>query len=485
MQPDPRIYLIAVRRALLSLLENGNVTDPVATFTLQRIAESLVQMSLRFDTLPALVRGVEEEQHALVKDIEAIARSSTMVSGDADDSAVTEPDIQRYDQLSEALTNGLQAIATSADAEKRQALFARARALEGSVRSASKQAAADVRAREERHLATAQKTPPLPTTEELENYLRGLDDSSSVEVSNVSRLVGINTKDIIFFDVAGQPGWPSSVVMRKLRNYNANPLLSLEYEFSLLNTLRSEGIPVPRALAVEPTGKALGSPFVIMEKLAGKAVLPGTNRDEIIGDGRRIGAQIAKHLAAVHSIDIRKVARPDQAGADPSQALRKHIERYYNQWKENRVDPNLTIETGFLWVLENIQHLEDITCLIHGDLDFRNILFDQGNVSALLDWERSHLGHPAEDLSYCRGDIEQLMEWEEFLDIYRSHGGAIISDRSLRLFHIWGYLFKAMCASALSIKGYITGEHQDYLLASTSYMEGVEWTDTLRTLLDL
>ena len=470
MQPDPKIYLIAARRALLSLVENGNVSDPVAVFTLQRIAEGLIQMSLRFDTLPPLVRGIEDQQKELLQNIETIAGTAPPAQPDNGEVASTgpEPDIERYDQLAEALTDGLQVLAAIGSADKKQALCARARALEDRIRTASKAATAEIKEREEHHLSTAQKTPPLPTETELEGYLHTLAGGARATVSNISRLVGINTKDIIFFDVAGQPNWPSSVVMRKLRNYNANPLLSLEYEFSLLNTLRSEGVPVPRALAVEPTGKALGSPFLIMEKLAGKAVLPGTNRSDVISDGRRIGAQIAKYLAAVHRIDIKKVVRPDQADADSSQALRNHIERYYKQWQENRIDPNLTIETGFLWVLENLGHLEDITCLVHGDLDFRNILFEGGNVSALLDWERSHLGHPAEDLSYCRGDIEQLMAWDEFLDIYQSHGGAVISDQSLRLFHIWGYLFKAMCASALSIKGYITGEHQDYLLASTS-----------------
>lgn len=483
MQPDPKIYLIAARRALLSLVESGKITDPVAVFTLQRVAEGLIQMGMRFDALPVLASSVEEGQVSLLDDIRRVAAIQDVPPATP---LGIEPELARYDNLMEALTRGLQALqqSTQTHEAERYALFTQARALEGGIRSGYKTALANARAGEERHLATARTTPPLPTEAELETYLRSQSASSRAAVSNISRLVGINTKDIIFFDVENHPGWPSSVVMRKLRNFNANPLLSLEYEYSLLNTLHAEGIPVPRALAVEPDGKALGSPFLIMERLEGSAMLPGTQRKDFGAAGPRVGAQIARYLAAVHRVDVGKVARPGQADADPSQALRHHIERYYNQWKENRVEPSLTIESGFLWVLDNLKHLENITCLVHGDFDFRNILFTGDSVSALLDWERSHLGHPAEDLAYCRNEVEQLMDWQEFLDVYELHGGPRISERSLRLFHVWSYLFKAMCASALSIRGYITGEHQDYLMASTAYMEGVEWTDTLRELLD-
>ena len=41
------------------------------------------------------------------------------------------------------------------------------------------------------------------------------------------------------------------------------------------------------------------------------------------------------------------------------------------------------------------------TVIVHGDFGPQNVLIDNGQVSALLDWEFAHLGQPVEDLAWA------------------------------------------------------------------------------------
>ena len=61
--------------------------------------------------------------------------------------------------------------------------------------------------------------------------------------------------------------------------------------------------------------------------------------------------------------------------------------------------------------------------LVHGDYNFHNLLFDGDRLSAVLDWELSHVGHPAEDLGYIKQTAEQSVAWEDFMAAYRDEGG--------------------------------------------------------------
>ena len=48
------------------------------------------------------------------------------------------------------------------------------------------------------------------------------------------------------------------------------------------------------------------------------------------------------------------------------------------------------------------QDVEQIRCLVHGDLYSRNLLIsDRRQLSGLIDWTDVHLGHPAKDLSFA------------------------------------------------------------------------------------
>jgi aminoglycoside phosphotransferase (APT) family kinase protein len=238
----------------------------------------------------------------------------------------------------------------------------------------------------------------------------------------------------------------------------------MPYEFDLLVALRGAGIRVPRVLLVE-TGDALRHPFVMMECLAGSA----KKADSLRSDGREIGVQMAQQLAAIHQLDARIARRPEWA-LTPKSRLLSHIDYAYRLWTSNQTEPSSVVERAFYWVRTNIDCLREHSVLVHGDYDLRNLLLDGAIISAVLDWERSHIGHPAEDLAYCRSDIEKLMPWGEFLTVYESCGGKDVSEEELKYFSIWANIFR-MISITRAHYGFAHGEHSDFLLGSASYIE--------------
>ena len=65
------------------------------------------------------------------------------------------------------------------------------------------------------------------------------------------------------------------------------------------------------------------------------------------------------------------------------------------------------------------------------------MMIDDGKVTALLDWEFSHLSDPIEDLIYTKPFIEKVMDWEIFKSYYVEYGGASCTAEEEFFYTIW------------------------------------------------
>jgi len=92
--------------------------------------------------------------------------------------------------------------------------------------------------------------------------------------------------------------------------------------------------------------------------------------------------------------------------------------------------------------------------LVHCGLGFHNLLTENGNLNAVLDWEFTHFGDPGDDLGYIHQFIERVLPWSEFLAMYRAQGGARYTDEQDRFYAVWRSLRNA-CACMDSYKFYV------------------------------
>lgn len=183
---------------------------------------------------------------------------------------------------------------------------------------------------------------------------------------------------------------PPSLVLR--RTAEAGPLewTDRAAEAAAMATAAAQGLPVPRVHHHTADPDELGAGYLVMDRA------PGTSMMLARGDERRrLGHDLARQLARLHAAAV-----PDPLGRDAATATRDEVERWRRHYIEGRVAPVPIVDALLAWLDANVPDLGDQPAvLLWGDAGAHNTLGRDGAVSALLDWELAHAGHPLEDVA--------------------------------------------------------------------------------------
>ena len=169
----------------------------------------------------------------------------------------------------------------------------------------------------------------------------------------------------------------------------------LRHEGSVLQVLERHDVPVPHVYGVceEPEGLLLaGVPGVDAFHRA-----PADVQDAV-------AEEFLQALARWHAIpaeEFEAVGLPRPASAT-EQALMDldHLEAAY---RAARSAPAPLLEFALAWLRRNVPAEPGRTVLVQGDTGPGQFLFDDGRLTAVIDWELSKLGDPMYDLACVRG----------------------------------------------------------------------------------
>ena len=185
------------------------------------------------------------------------------------------------------------------------------------------------------------------------------------------------------------------------------PPWPLEYERDVIALLQGSTIPVPKIYGFCPDPRA-----IVLERVAGRPNLKSAQSE---GERLAVLHQLAEHVAAMHSLDIEPFV---QAGMKmPLTAEERAVpfflegEKLYLRYK-NAPDPRMEFVRN--WVRRNLPVNRDEVCFLHGDPG--QFLFEDGEITSMLDFEWACLGDPLMDLGGLRlravhepmGDIRPL-----------------------------------------------------------------------------
>ena len=114
---------------------------------------------------------------------------------------------------------------------------------------------------------------------------------------------------------------------------------------------------------------------------------------------------------------------------DPAVAQIEEWERQLDEIGE----PLPAVELGLRWLRANAPEPAP-SRLVHGDFRLGNFIVDENGLAAVIDWELSHLGDPAEDIgwlcirSWRFGNDDRPVagvgDLDEFISAYEAAGGA-------------------------------------------------------------
>jgi aminoglycoside phosphotransferase (APT) family kinase protein len=237
----------------------------------------------------------------------------------------------------------------------------------------------------------------------LEKVLRDLEPSAqSVKIETLEG--GISAS--MFVATLRFPDLPE----RKYVIRQANPRLlasdpaAAHQEFQLLKALHQAGIAVPEPYNYIPSDQELERPTLVMEWLSGS---PCYNSGPIPD----FGEQYAAALAALHQrtdlLGQLSWLKPYQADLPPAPNS--------NQELPMQLEAHQTLAR--VWPITN----RNPTCLLHGDFWPGNLLWHDGQLQAIVDWEDAATGDPLIDLAISRFDlywIDSPASMERFTDHY-------------------------------------------------------------------
>ena len=203
---------------------------------------------------------------------------------------------------------------------------------------------------------------------------------------------------------------------------------TLAREAEVYRAIDPLGLKAPRLLAVHPELEAMLTTCV-----PGSAELRRLPDDS---ERRLIVTGFMEQLARLH-------ARPQPSLALPagvvSDSVADHVRAELATWRamydETGARDGL-IETALAWLDANIPEVAEPPVLTHGDAGPGNFMFDDGQLSGVIDWELAHVGDPMEDLAWfsMRCVMEPVPDFAQALQDYARAAGRPI-DTARILYH--------------------------------------------------
>ncbi|MGD8418414.1 MAG: phosphotransferase, partial [Pseudomonadales bacterium] len=195
----------------------------------------------------------------------------------------------------------------------------------------------------------------------------------AAELEAVVRLHGGVSADVHRLDLRLADGSRTRLVLRAHGASHAGH--GAETEFQLLRALYRGDLPVPEPLLVDPSGSLLPDPLLVMAFVEGSSAVPGGKEGRYLDVMARVLAQIhALPTGELPTLPLRNDPLPEVLDLLPEgqewEALRGHLH-------------SLT-DTAY----------SGSPKLLHGDFWPENLLWRNGELAAILDWEDAALGDP-------------------------------------------------------------------------------------------
>jgi aminoglycoside phosphotransferase (APT) family kinase protein len=298
------------------------------------------------------------------------------------------------------------------------------------------------------------------TAERFAAYLRNhRKEWADPKVISFRMVPGGFSKITVLAEVQDGSGEPEGLALRiepERRMLDLDGML-VEGEYPLVLHAFRSGLPVAEPLFLEPDPAHLGLKFMVSRRAPGRVLGTYSGAAEPVGEGKlRDAIALIVQLQQVpveasnpliqQSYMQRWLGYPTLASG-----TRAVVEYWRDMGRSCRAPASAILERATAWMLANVPTDDGRAVLNHGDFGFHNLLFDEDRISALLDWENSRLGDPAEELalfvmaSAAHASREQIMAW------YDEAGGEPIPEYRLRYYDVY-HTYKVIISALVSLQ---------------------------------
>lgn len=228
------------------------------------------------------------------------------------------------------------------------------------------------------------------------------------------------------------------LVVRRGRRPDADRhTLPFGTEFALLRHLHAHGIPVPRPRMFDDSCTILPQAFVVLDFVHGATCFATE-------DPTRMAVRMADVMAAIHDLDATDACQP---------TLPLHLE-HMQGWvitdlSRRAPDPSLREDLVRRHLDRHWPPPPAEDCLLHADFFPGNIVWNEGAVAAVIDWESAAIGDPMADIATTRLDL-RWVHGAEAAEAFTRHY-LTTTGRSAATLPVWELVVSLRPAGATSL----------------------------------
>ena len=250
---------------------------------------------------------------------------------------------------------------------------------------------------------------------QLQEFLaRQWPDADQIEIEEFAIIAGGYSRETYRFNACVRRGAERQTMPMILRK-DPPPAAAIldssrQLEHDLLHRVKEHtNIPVSHSHFVENDPATFGERAMLIERVRGSGEPSllfhgGANADQAESVATHLCELLAElHLTAISKLNpAGELNDPRGEGIEVSSWAR-YMETtfayYVHSYDQIAFAPLPVFYDGYLTLRRN-QPRELPLVLCHGDFNPSNFLYENGKVTALIDWENSHVGDPREDLGW-------------------------------------------------------------------------------------
>ena len=261
--------------------------------------------------------------------------------------------------------------------------------------------------------------------------------------------------DTILIEAHDDDGQGHSLAIRRYRPEGVlREVVDPERHYRTLAALDATPIPTPEPLWFDADSAVLHGTAFAMQRVPGFVPVPWSpeGRDYL---GRHSSGWLSERfvdlLVDIHALDWRTVDFPDAGEANARERTETLIGILAVMYHDYRTQPEPILADAIGWLRNHTPTSDEVT-LVHGDYRTGNLVFDNDDIMAILDWEFALLGDPMRDVAWVLASSNRvdsdlacyLIPPERFVERYESKSGRRVDWSAVRFWQVYYQVFNAL-----------------------------------------
>jgi aminoglycoside phosphotransferase (APT) family kinase protein len=235
-------------------------------------------------------------------------------------------------------------------------------------------------------------------------------------------------------------------------------------EFKVLKALEESAVAAPAVYWMDPDGRFLGAPSLVMARMPGSCDYMVLNGSQPLQERQHLAQDFLELLVDIQAVDWRAQGLGEALGVPEGSPAKAELGHWQAEYRRVQLEPHPELDYILNWLDRTAPQAEGMV-LVHGDFKPGNALIKNNHITAKLDWETAHLGDPLEDLGWITNPVRKREHqipghWErkQIVESYREMTGREVSEADLTWWNIFS-CWKLAVIQLTAVNEFVAGRY--------------------------